>query len=368
MFMEKRECKLCSKTFANGRALGGHMRSHMKKLSLPSKPQESRSPSPTLLSFAADSPSSSSSSEDEGDNGLSYVFRGKPKRSIRIVDPEFSFVVDPNGSVIQDRESETETESSKKPSRKRSKRAWKLGSSDDDDDDDDHYCHKKIQQQETVGKVKSNELCKTESWIPEPEPASSISDTTTEEDIAYCLMMLSRDKWKRQKDLKDQYDIAEEDEDKDEDEDAEEDEGDESEGALKALKSRTRGKYTCETCKKVFRSYQALGGHRASHKKIKVEPENHNNNEGTSSSSMLDKKIHECPICFRVFSSGQALGGHKRTHLTGSSSTLPTQTSTKPVENFIDLNLPAPTDEDDISQIDNSGVSDAEFVIDRIRQ
>lgn len=316
------------------------MRSHMKKLPLPSKPEESRSPSPTLLSFEADSPSSSSSSsEDEGDNGLSYGVRENPKRSLRAVDPEFSFVVDTNGSVIlQDRESETETESSKKTTRKRSKRAWRLGSFDGDD----YYSHKKIQKQETVEMLKSNELCKTESWIAEAEPASSISDTTTEEDVAYCLMMLSRDKWKGQNDLKDQDDVA------GEDDDEEEDDGDESEGALKPSKSRIRGKYTCETCKKVFRSYQALGGHRASHKKIKVELENHNNDGGTSSSSMIDKKIHECPICFRVFSSGQALGGHKRTHLTGSS-TLPTRASTKLVENFIDLNLPAPTDEDDMS-------------------
>ncbi|KAI9079960.1 hypothetical protein K1719_038025 [Acacia pycnantha] len=362
--METRECKLCFKTFANGRALGGHMRSHMKKLPLPSKPEESRSPSPTLLSFEADSTSSSSSSEDEGDTDLSYVLRDDPKRRIRIVDPEFSFVVDPNGSVIQDRESETETESSKKPTQKRSKRAWKLDSFDDDDD----YCHKKIQQQETVAKIQSNELCKTEPWIAEAEPASSMSDTTTEEDVAYCLMMLSRDKWRRQNDLKDQYNVVEEDKDEDEDED-EEDDGDESEAAFKSLKSKNYGKYTCETCKKVFRSYQALGGHRASHKKIKVELENHNNGGTSSSSSTFHQKIHECPVCFRVFASGQALGGHKRTHLSGSSTLLPTRASTKLVGKFIDLNLPAPTaDEDDISQIDNSGVSDAEFLVDRIRQ
>ncbi|KAI9120244.1 hypothetical protein K1719_008892 [Acacia pycnantha] len=83
----------------------------------------------------------------------------------------------------------------------------------------------------------------------------------------------------------------------------------------------------------------------------------------------VPSKIHECPVCFRVFASGQALGGNKRTHLTGSSTLLPTRASTKLVGKFIDLNLPAPTaDEDDISQIDNSGVSDAEFLVDRIRQ
>ena len=337
------------------------MRSHMKKLQLPLKPQEStHSPSPTLLSFEVNSPSSSScSSEDEGDkSNLSYILRDNPKRSIRTIDPEFSFVVDPNGSVIQDRGSETENESSKKATRKRSKRTRKLGS----------YNHS---EEEKVEKIKSNEL-KTEPWMAEPEPDSSISDTTTEEDVAYWLMMLSRDKWKRHHDSKDRkYDVLD-DGDEDEEEEEEEDDGDEFEGEFKAMRSRSCAKYTCETCKKVFRSYQALGGHRASHKKIKLEVENGTNRGINSSSLMSDKKIHECPVCFRVFSSGQALGGHKRTHVTTFSPAIQASTTTATklvVENFIDLNLPAPIDEDESSQVDNSGVSDAEFlVVDGIRQ
>ncbi|CAL2243409.1 unnamed protein product [Prunus armeniaca] len=38
--MEKhRICKICNKRFANGKAMGGHMRSHLAKLPLPAKPQ-----------------------------------------------------------------------------------------------------------------------------------------------------------------------------------------------------------------------------------------------------------------------------------------------------------------------------------------
>ncbi|CBI16586.3 unnamed protein product, partial [Vitis vinifera] len=232
--MEKHKCKLCFRSFSNGRALGGHMRSHMLNLPIPPKQEQPKN----------------------------------PKKSIRLADPEFSFAVD--AASVQK-------------------------------------------------KIKLDKLSKTESWA-DPEPVSSISDATTEEDVAF-----------------------------------------------------SRGKYKCETCNKVFRSYQALGGHRASHKKIKAcapikevefEPEN------ASNPCLADAKIHECPVCFRKFTSGQALGGHKRSHISGSAAAAaapappppPRKASSKVGDSMIDLNLPAPIEEDDISQIEHSAVSDAEFV------
>ncbi|OMP00680.1 Zinc finger, C2H2-like protein [Corchorus olitorius] len=366
--MEKHRCKLCFKSFANGRALGGHMRSHMLNLPVPPPPkvveeQEPPRNQPSEASEAASASAPSSSSEDEGDEKgqLNYGLRENPKRSVRLVDPEF---VDAGSVVLQDRESETE--SSKNPTRRRSKRTRKI---------------LQQQQQEETKKLKVINykqlmVSKTESWGAEPEPVSSISDTTTEEDVAFCLMMLSRDQWKRRVNQK------EEDEEEDDDEEEEEEteieksmeETDESEEYFKVSKvNRTsRGKYRCETCNKVFKSYQALGGHRASHKKIKagynsvathgteLEPEN------VGTCSMTQKKIHECPVCFRVFSSGQALGGHKRSHVTGqvvaTSEITPVRSSKKLGDSLIDLNLPAPMDDDDVSQIELSAVSDAEFV------
>ncbi|KAJ0841322.1 putative transcription factor C2H2 family [Helianthus annuus] len=104
--------------------------------------------------------------------------------------------------------------------------------------------------------------------------------------------------------------------------------------------------YECKTCNRVFQSFQALGGHRASHKKPKLAMENkpeyskeyqpklmvvyeenkivmnkitspvtadscsiqtgHKNNSQT--------KVHQCSICGSEFLSGQALGGHMRRH------------------------------------------------------
>ena len=348
VFMDKHKCKLCFKNFSNGKALGGHMRSHMMNLPLPPK-----SRNPTIqLSFEAES-ASSSSSEDE-----SSKLRENPKRSVRFGDPEFSFPAGSGSVILQDGESETE---SKNVTKRRSRRIRKFLAFED------QYEKKNIQD----SKQELSKKLKNESPVS-PEQTSSISDITTPESVAFCLMMLSRDKWEKiQKDrekLQLQEDKVEEEEEEPEDEDEGDfEDSDESEG-LKLRKNRTRSRYKCETCNKTYRSYQALGGHRAGHKKIKLshtveEDELQMENNAVSSATMADnKKIHECPVCFRVFSSGQALGGHKRTHVIAPT----TPTSAAKLEgnvNLIDLNLPAPVDgDDDISQMEYSAVSDAEFV------
>ncbi|XP_054786068.1 zinc finger protein ZAT3-like [Prosopis cineraria] len=68
-------------------------------------------------------------------------------------------------------------------------------------------------------------------------------------------------------------------------------------------------RFECSSCKKVFGSHQALGGHRASHKNVKGCFANEEDDE-----MMMALEGHKCGICLRVFSSGQALGGHMRCH------------------------------------------------------
>ncbi|KAG5592895.1 hypothetical protein H5410_043409 [Solanum commersonii] len=152
-----------------------------------------------------------------------------------------------------------------------------------------------------------------------------------EEDLANCLIMLSNKC----------YDLSD----------------NNNKEARNKAKEVEKGMFQCKGCKKFFNSHQALGGHRASHKKVKgcyaaklddniKDDDNNNNNDDdnaidyedsmispsdlilhqesndfqsqspTSSSSFSRKRsrVHQCSICHGVFSSGQALGRHKRCH------------------------------------------------------
>jgi hypothetical protein len=86
--------------------------------------------------------------------------------------------------------------------------------------------------------------------------------------------------------------------------------------------------YKCTVCNKAFPSYQALGGHKASHRKSAsssaentAAADNYNNNNNNPSTSSgaggTSGRTHECTICHKTFPTGQALGGHKRCHYDG---------------------------------------------------
>ncbi|XP_009349742.2 zinc finger protein ZAT5-like [Pyrus x bretschneideri] len=159
--------------------------------------------------------------------------------------------------------------------------------------------------------------------------------------------------------------------------------------------------YQCKTCDRCFPSFQALGGHRASHKKPgkqanihstiqdnkkalsfveEVEEFDRFNNTSTTLSLQISNrafralnsdttspcynknkanKVHECSVCGAEFASGQALGGHMRRHRTLISTAATTaaaeamsshpqsQSESKRPRNVLqlDLNLPAPEEE-----------------------
>ncbi|KVH97093.1 Zinc finger, C2H2 [Cynara cardunculus var. scolymus] len=175
----------------------------------------------------------------------------------------------------------------------------------------------------------------------------------------------------------------------------------------KGIATTPKGMFECKACKKVFNSHQALGGHRASHKKVKgcfaarndqfaddsigdddvithdeffPSPKpisSYQFSQGPSSTMppapaplvgapRRKSRVHKCSICNRIFASGQALGGHKRCHwLTSNMSdtsslakfnfhehieqlhrralALPSQILNK--SKALDLNLPAPADD-----------------------
>ncbi|KAM6582577.1 hypothetical protein CsatB_009579 [Cannabis sativa] len=72
--------------------------------------------------------------------------------------------------------------------------------------------------------------------------------------------------------------------------------------------------FECKTCNRQFPSFQALGGHRASHKKPRLMTGEGGNSSDSQSGSPSKPKTHECTICGLEFAIGQALGGHMRRH------------------------------------------------------
>ncbi|CAA7041619.1 unnamed protein product [Microthlaspi erraticum] len=126
-----------------------------------------------------------------------------------------------------------------------------------------------------------------EHWTKGKRSRRSRSDhphhLTEEEYLAFCLMLLARD-------------------------------GDRG-GSVSAA-AEEKPIYNCGVCEKTFPSYQALGGHRASHRNLSGGGGDEKNSR---TPSIAVVKTHVCSICQRSFATGQALGGHKRRHYEGSS-------------------------------------------------
>lgn len=164
----------------------------------------------------------------------------------------------------------------------------------------------------------------------------------------------------------------------------------------RASKAARSCAYECKTCRRTFPSFQALGGHRSSHKNAAIAAAaDHRPISGTASaykqqqqrfnnnvSNQFDQlrksrtdynynkfnlidhknKVHECPVCGAEFISGQALGGHMRRHRRGyggaprDSSEIDRRCPKKQRSNLLclDLNLNLPAPEDDTRE--KSGV------------
>ncbi|KAI3470514.1 hypothetical protein Pfo_027177 [Paulownia fortunei] len=220
--------------------------------------------------------------------------------------------------------------------------------------------------------------------------SSEESTTTEEEDTARCLILLARGHFQIHSPNKsDEHDLQH---------DSKQNNSRKRHADTTITAATTADKgggaclYACKTCNRVFPSFQALGGHRASHKKPKNEkktailsdeedfpspsmlsskkrmPPNYvslqlsNISTATASASAAPKpfpspRIHECSYCGAEFTSGQALGGHMRRHRAGpiSPSSNPGAASVEEPEPeepkkprnglSLDLNLPAPEDE-----------------------
>lgn len=83
-------------------------------------------------------------------------------------------------------------------------------------------------------------------------------------------------------------------------------------GVNQFTESHTSNRFECKTCNRKFDSFQALGGHRASHKKPKLNVEQRDVKH--LSDNYKGNHMHQCSICGQNFGTGQALGGHMRRH------------------------------------------------------
>ncbi|XP_051144614.1 zinc finger protein ZAT1 [Andrographis paniculata] len=161
-----------------------------------------------------------------------------------------------------------------------------------------------------------------------------------------------------------------------------------SQDNLGSCSTYKKSKYECFNCKKIFKSYQALGGHRPCHKRstvycesqysgdnsqdddddddedddddddsaefVKVVENRKSSAKKPSSKNYVDKKNskakknkgHVCPFCNRIFKNGQALGGHKRSHFIGGHNhELHNSRAPAAKPDLLDLNLPAPEED-----------------------
>ncbi|XP_031126066.1 zinc finger protein ZAT6-like [Ipomoea triloba] len=167
-----------------------------------------------------------------------------------------------------------------------------------------------------LGEVDVHSFKKRRSKRPRTESPQPESE---EEYLAVCLVMLARGEEPRRRRI-----LAGEEAEKTEktEEKKSEDSPPPPRSPPKAV-LETVQEYKCSVCDKAFASYQALGGHKASHRKYAAAAEDDNNHPSTSASVTAagalnpSGKPHECSICHKSFPTGQALGGHKRRHYEG---------------------------------------------------
>ncbi|XP_057791871.1 zinc finger protein ZAT1-like [Salvia miltiorrhiza] len=355
--MEKEHiCKLCNKSFPCGRSLGGHMRSHLINTPTPGHPGNDESP-PKKKKNDKPNPTPNKACKECGKAFQSWkALFGHMKCH--------SANQDSGKPIIMD--SQSDNEATPPPKRKRSDRiitrynsasiitnsssSLTIATTTDDNDDEEDYDHNK-------------------------DHGDDDDEHREQEEVALSLIILSRDKgsWEPtsksigvqclQKLKKPRVEAKTR---KLESLNTEGEVGCDDEVEVNSPKNvnkksfrkeregsreRNSRKFRCSMCKKAFQSYQALGGHRASHKKFKgccapQETEDSQSQLGENLMMMMKKsKEHECPICFKVFPSGQALGGHKRSHLIVVDQA---KSSSPPLSRgFLDLNLPAPAEEEE---------------------
>ncbi|WOL19558.1 hypothetical protein Cni_G28360 [Canna indica] len=109
----------------------------------------------------------------------------------------------------------------------------------------------------------------------------------------------------------------------------------------------TKVEYKCSVCGKAFASYQALGGHKTSHRikpvggadEVSAASAVGSGSSTVGAAAASSVRLHQCSVCQKTFPSGQALGGHKRCHYEGSHAAAAVSEGTSSSHRGLDLNV-----------------------------
>ncbi|KAF8664150.1 hypothetical protein HU200_054898 [Digitaria exilis] len=406
-------CKVCGKSFSSGRSLGGHMRSHLSLGDAAAAEGDAAGDEVTRAS------GNGGRSSSNGGVQLGYGLRENPRKTRRLSD----FAGDEEETDAGDGDGDGGECGKLLPSWKSLSghmRSHAGGGTDRDDDEEDvddveeEFVPEEAEAAEEAAEMvemameasvlapalaaaprRRRRTMRVAAPPPPGSPAPVLSGFEKEpEDVALCLLMLSHDTgglWSAPPPVKEAkpFDSAKKKRaslprsgfayHSDDDSGDAKIKGRVPKGRKRSSPKQQldgvgvapkRTRYECPGCGKVFTSYQALGGHRASHKRINTScsapkiaaaaPEPSTETYTASFSTMSpsaspdsvaigfgnNPNAHQAAAVEKFErSSAQALGGHKRTHL------MPADDGElyagEAADNgFLDLNFPAvPLDE-----------------------
>ncbi|KAI9081555.1 hypothetical protein K1719_036441 [Acacia pycnantha] len=293
-------CIICKRWFANGKAMGGHMKSHLVKLPIP--------PKPALMSPIADQ-APSKISKVNADSASSSTHQ----RSILLSPPKCRHLM---------MKSRTELNFHRMNHQEFAARVSKLIDDDDEGRKESDQSYMTGRRPKRCRKI--DDATRALMWPCSTKVDGEDNPKQTGLIFDYCfqainaaltLMLLSKEKWPQGKEL-----II----------------NNEQEGSYVEVHSHGSGRsLECEVCTKVFGSYQALGGHKEIQKEFIKNDEfevDGEFDEDDDDDVLEHPKVFKCPHCSKVLGSSQGLGRHKKIHFPN---------AMKFGANDIDLNSPA---------------------------
>ncbi|XP_076927132.1 zinc finger protein ZAT9-like [Bidens hawaiensis] len=404
-------CKLCDKRFPSGKSLGGHMRSHVVATASASAVAGAGGAG---VGAGANSDESDDKFNENDKNLNTYVLRENPRKSWRASSSNAKTLPSPNAKTCKQCGKKFQSlkalcghmafhSEKDKGLKAYDDDSW---TSDDNNNNNSYFDTDENEVQDPVfGTRSKSRMCK--KVVVKVKPCSlSLTNTNSttsnynygsssvseidefeQEDVAMCLMKLSKDsgnwvgvnsvgessdnasvdletkKSSLEMNIKKKLDLSYEEKQEIRRNLFREfgydstltkrirDNNDDDGGGL----YKKKNKYECLNCNKTFSSFQGLGGHRPCHKKNNgfTASEYARDQKGKTEKKVPKKnKWHECPICFRMFKSGQALGGHKRSHFMNGyedriddMAAMEQAAATATYTDMFDLNLPAPEED-----------------------